>query len=188
MNILKETFSWLIHIFVAVLCGLSITAFILQPTKVRGSSMESTLHNNDHIIISKLIHTFSKEPDYGDIVVIDKRIKRKRTITDDLTDCFKYSSLSYFFNKNIEEIFWIKRVIGKSGDKLEFKEGIVYRNGIALSEPYIKEPMCFTSNEPLIVPENHVFVLGDNRNNSSDSRAIGPIPLDHIVGKYLIKF
>ncbi|NLM59733.1 MAG: signal peptidase I [Clostridium sp.] len=188
MKILKEILSWFTHIAFAVLCGLLITVFILQPTKVRGISMESTLHNNDRIIISKLIHTFRLEPNYGDIVIIDKRIDRPRTITDDITDCFKYNALSYFFNKNTEEIFWIKRVIGKPGDKLEFIDGKIYRNGELLEEPYIKEAMYYTSDEPIIVPEGHVFVMGDNRNNSTDSRMIGPIPVDHIIGKYILKF
>ncbi|HPD00310.1 MAG TPA: signal peptidase I [Acetivibrio sp.] len=188
MKILKEILSWFTHIAFAVLCGLLITIFIIQPTKVRGSSMESTLHNNDRIIISKLIHTFRLEPNYGDIVIIDKRIERPRSIVDDITDCFKYNAISYFFNKDNEEIFWIKRVIGKPGDKLEFIDGKIYRNGEALDEPYIKEDMIYTKDSPIIVPENCVFVMGDNRNNSTDSRIIGAVPLDHIIGKYVLKF
>jgi len=59
------------------------------------------------------------EPDYGDIVIIDKRIDRPRTIADDIMDSLRYNAISYHFNKDMEEIFWIKRVIGKAGDRLD---------------------------------------------------------------------
>jgi len=88
----------------------------------------------------------------------------------------------------MEEIFWIKRVIGKAGDRLEFKNGKVYRDGVPLDEPYVKEPMLYTSDEVIVVPEGHIFVMGDNRNNSFDSRMVGPIPVDHVIGKYIFKF
>jgi len=73
------------------------------------------LHNNDRVLVNKLIHTLRLEPDYGDIVIIDKRIDRPRTIADDIMDSLRYNAISYHFNKDMEEIFWIKRVIGKAG-------------------------------------------------------------------------
>jgi signal peptidase I len=79
--------------------------------------------------------------------------------------------------------FYVKRLIGKPGDILEFKDHKVYRNGIALQEPYIKEVMNFISDKKWVVPDKYIFVMGDNRNNSNDSRSIGFIPLDHVLGK-----
>ena len=77
----------------------------------------------------------------------------------------------------------VNRVIGRPGDVLEFKDGHVWRNGEQLQEPYTKDPkMNFTRSTPVIVPDGHVFVMGDNRNHSSDSRFIGPVPVDHILG------
>ncbi|MFZ5989149.1 MAG: signal peptidase I [Bacillota bacterium] len=188
MKIVKEALSWMAHITIAVICGLVLNIFVLQPTQVQGSSMESTLHENDRVIINKLMHTFRFEPDYGDIVIIDSRINRPRTIKDDITDSLKYNAIAYLISGDKEEIFWIKRVIGKPGDKLEFKEGKVFRNGAALEEPYIKESMHFISDEPVTVPEGQIFVMGDNRNRSLDSRQIGCIPIDHVIGKYIFKF
>ncbi|AUG58801.1 signal peptidase I [Acetivibrio saccincola] len=187
-KVLKEILSWTLHIVIAVVCGLAINIFILQPTQVQGISMESTLTQNDRVIINKLMHTLRQEPDYGDIVVIDSRVHRPRSIKDDIMDSIKYNAISYFFTGEQEEVLWIKRVIGKEGDVLEFKDGKIYRNNELLEEPYINEPMYPSGNWTVTVPEGHVFVMGDNRNHSKDSRAIGAIPLDHVLGKYLFKF
>ena len=78
---------------------------------------------------------------------------------------------------------WVKRVIGRPGDVLEFKDGHVWRNGEQLQEPYTKDTiMNYTRSTPVTIPEGHVFVMGDNRNHSSDSRFIGPVPVDHVLG------
>jgi len=86
-----------------------------------------------------------------------------------------------------ETNYWIKRVIGEPGDLLEYIDGKVHRNGNELEEDYIKENMLFPF-ETIVVPENHVFVLGDNRNNSYDSRDIGTVPIDHVLGKVLFRY
>jgi signal peptidase I len=187
-EIFKEVISWALHILAAVALALIINIFIFQPTQVQGSSMESTLHERDKVFLNKLSHTFKTVPDYGDIVVIDSRVERERTLKDDVTDSFKYNLISYKLFDEQDEIYWIKRVIGKAGDTLEFKDGKVIRNGKVLEETYINEPMEYSSDEKVVVPENHVFVMGDNRNHSKDSRYIGSIPIDHVIGKYIFKF
>lgn len=188
VKIIKEIVSWTCHIAIAVVLALVINIFIFQPTKVEGYSMEGTLHDKDRIMVNKLIHTFGGGLDYGNIVIIDSRVDRPHTIKDDLTDSLKYNAISNLIVSNKEEIYWVKRVIGKAGDVLEFRDGNVLRNGKVLEEPYTKEPMTYQSNEKITVPANHIFVMGDNRNNSRDSRYIGCIPLDHVVGKYVFKF
>lgn len=189
MKILKEIVSWASSIGIAVVLGMAISIFVFQPTQVKGSSMESTLHDGDKVFVSKLSHTLKQEPNYGDIVIIDSRVNRPRTLMDDITDTAQYNLLTGLFSKKTEEeIFWIKRVIGKSGDTIEIKDGQVYRNGAVLEEPYIKEPMIANINKKFVVPENYVFVMGDNRNNSRDSRYIGCVPVDHVMGKDVYKF
>ncbi|MDF2985058.1 MAG: signal peptidase [Eubacterium sp.] len=187
MKILRELLSWLGTILISIIVALLVIIFLFQPTSVNGPSMENTLHNGDKIIINKTQNIFHKKPDYEDIVIIDSRVDRKRTFMDNVIDPLKYNIIVTKITENTDEIFWVKRVIGKAGDVLEFKDGKVIRNGETLEESYIKEPMKNQSDEKITVPENSVFVMGDNRNESMDSRVIGPVPLDHVVGKYLLK-
>jgi signal peptidase I len=77
---------------------------------------------------------------------------------------------------------WVKRVIGLPGDTIMIKNNQVYRNGQRLKEDYIKEAMIDTPDAHFVIPENQIFVMGDNRNNSRDSREIGSIPIDHVLG------
>lgn len=90
-------------------------------------------------------------------------------------------------NNDDEKNYWIKRVIGEAGDTIEFKDGRVYRNGTELVEIYIKEEMVVPF-ETIVVPENYIFVMGDNRNGSKDSRDIGPIPKENVLGKVLLRY
>lgn len=179
MKLMKGLWSWISSFAIAFVLVLFLGIFVFQSTKVMGISMDPTLHDTQKVYVSKLSHTFRALPDYGDIVIIDSRIEQERTIVDELLDT---PLISLFAGKDDKHI-WIKRVIGKPGDVLEFKDHQVYRNGEAIDEPYIKEKMNYTSDKQWVVPEDHVFVMGDNRNHSMDSRIIGFIPLDHVLGK-----
>lgn len=180
-SILKEIYEWGYSIIIALAIALVIHIFIFQPTRVSGESMEPTLHNGDYLLVSKIGHVMGKMPNYGDIVIIDSRTKYDRTWRDDVAE--PMTNYFAFFNKNYQtKNIWVKRVIGKSGDTLAFHDGHVYRNGEKLDETYINEPMDYTQPGEIKIPEGEVFVMGDNRNHSSDSRFIGPVPLDHVVG------
>ena len=187
-HIIKEIASWTGYILSAVLIGLAINTFVFQPTQIIGCSMESTFFENDKIMVNKLIHTLGSEPDYGDVVIIDSRVKRNRTLKDDLTDSLKYNAITSMITKEKQDILWIKRVIGKAGDTLEYVDDKLYRNGQIVDETYIKETMSYFPEGKIIVPEGHLYVMGDNRNSSFDSRMIGFVPLDHVIGKYAFKF
>jgi signal peptidase I len=187
-HVMKEIASWTAYIVSAVLIGLAINTFAFQPTQIIGCSMESTFHENDKIMVNKLIHTFGVEPDYGDVVIIDSRINEPRTLSEDLTDSLKYNAITSMITKKKQDTLWIKRVIGKAGDTLEYIDGKLYRNGEVLEENYIKEPMLHFPEGKIVIPEGHIYVMGDNRNSSCDSRIIGFVPLDHVIGKYAFKF
>jgi len=182
MKLFKEIADWTYSLAIALAMAIVINAFVFQPTRVVGSSMEPSLHNNDYVFVSKLSHTFAGAPDYGDIVIIDSRVFRERGVKDDLADPVS-TYLSVVKLAEVDNHIWIKRVIGKPGDTIEIMDGKVYRNGTELNEPYIKETMRTAAPKKVIVPSSEVYVLGDNRNNSSDSRYIGPVPISHVLGK-----
>ena len=142
---------------------LILTTFVFRHSIVEGSSMEQTLFENEHIIISDLFYT----PKRGDIIV-----------------CEDYTTI---LRKPI-----VKRVIAVEGDRVEVSEdGIVKVNGVLLEEDYVYvDPgtVYFKDAVDLIVPEDEVFVMGDHRNMSTDSRDIGPIRVDSILGKVLVRF
>ena len=149
---------------------------MIQPTYVEGRSAENTLHDGDKVLISKLIHTFGVGPDYGDIVIIDSRVNRPRTFRDDLREMLTVNLVTrYFFGLEGEAHYWIKRVIGKEGDYLEFREGAVYRNGVPLEEPYLREAVEYTDLEPVTVPEGCVFVMGDKPVTIAGTAAISAV-------------
>jgi signal peptidase I len=150
--------------------------------------MEPTIQDNNYLLVSKITHTLREAPEYDDIVIIDSRVKRERLVKDDLIDPMNtYLAVTRLGSAEPDRHIWVKRVIAKPGDTLEFTGNKVYRNGKLLDEPYIKEKMRSRHNQKLTVPENYVFVMGDNRNNSNDSRIIGPVPVSHVLGKVIFK-
>lgn len=178
MSVVRWLFSWFTTIVTGLAMAMIITIFVFQPMQVLGSSMEPSLTHESKIFVSKIPYTLNEVPDYEEIVIIDSRVKRKHTLMDDLRDSPLYS----LFLDEEEKIYYVKRVIGRPGDVLEFKNNRIYRNGVLLHEPYIKEEMKNVPDQIIKVPEGHVYVLGDNRNHSRDSRDIGPIPLTHVIG------
>ena len=171
--------EWVEILAVSFILAVVINLFVIQPVKVEGSSMMPTLQDNDFVILSRISKTLNLDLKYGDIVVIDRRTDRKRSILDDIGDLGFFSRVD---NRNL----LIKRVIGLPGDTIEIRDGGVYRNGERLDEPDLMEDTMYGREETYTVPEGHVFVLGDNRNNSMDSRVIGPIPMDNIKGTMVL--
>lgn len=183
MNTLfREIVEWAYSIVIALAIALVIHIFFFQPTRVSGESMVPTLHNGEYLVVSKLGHVMGKTPDYGDIVIIDSRVEYPRSWKDDVAE--PMNNYMAFFNSKLQtKNVWVKRVIGRPGDELAFHDNHVWRNGEELDEPYTNEKMTYSQKGEITVPEGYVFVMGDNRNHSSDSRFIGPVPINHVLGK-----
>ena len=147
-------------IVVALVVVLIITACV-KPTIVSGQSMDDTLHNGNYLIVNKLAYKFG-EPEYGDIIVFDSGEE--------------------------EHELWVKRVIGLPGDVIKTDGKILYINDAKASEPYIKKGTVAQGEmKTWIVPEGAVFVMGDNRNNSTDSRIIGCVEERAVLGKAVVR-
>ncbi|MGF7185153.1 signal peptidase I [Desulfitispora alkaliphila] len=153
-------FEYVQSILIAVVLALLIRTFIFQPFYIPSGSMEPTLQVRDRIIVSKFYYRFT-EPEIGDVLV------------------FKYP-----VNESQD---FIKRVVGRPGDVVELRDSQLYVNDIMIPESYIKEPH-YGDFGPLEINAGEYFVLGDNRNNSKDSRDWGIVPEDNLVGKAHIIF
>ena len=184
MKLLKELGSWLMYILLAFVIASLLNIFVFQITRVQGSSMVPTLNHGDLYIISKLGNVTNSYPDYEDIIVIDSRSERIRSLGDDFVDILKYNAITSLIKPSHDDIYWVKRVIGLPGDTIKMEDGNVYRNGILLEETYVnpaEEPMYMGSE--VEIPEGYIWVMGDNRNHSTDSRVIGAVPVENVIGK-----
>lgn len=152
----------------ALMIAALVVVFIVQPVKVEGTSMLSRLHDGERIFVNKLIYydeyRWAPKVDRGDIVVF--------WFPDD-------PSKSY-----------IKRVVGLPGDTIEMRDGTVRVNGSEINEKYLdpRLNLSLKSQAPVYVRPNYYFVMGDNRDNSSDSRSWGLVPKKYVYGKALFRY
>lgn len=200
-KIIKEIGSWVICIIIAIILALLIKYFVLTPTVVKQESMYPTLEENQRLILNRLGRTFNKLPQRGDIITFEAPTVTYRAEEDtDISNPVAIyenpeRNIAQNFSYNVLEIgkiSYIKRVIGLPGDHVQIKNGKVYINDEELEEEYLQPGIVTDTADgmfaDIIVPENTVFAMGDNRNSSVDCRAFGCIPLDKIEGKVLIRF
>ena len=195
----KDIIEWIVCIIVAFVLALLIRYFVGTPTIVKQPSMMDTLQPNQRLILNRISRTINEMPERGDIITFESPdIKPENYAKNELIAQYSYSPDNWFgdfvyYFLEINKESYIKRVIALPGEHLEIKDEKVYINGEELNEPYLKEGVTTKINDKnpycnLIVPENCVFVMGDNRDHSTDSRAFGCIPLEKIEGKVWIRF
>jgi signal peptidase I len=138
----------------AVVIALVINLFLAQATQVLGQSMEPNLHSTQRVVVEKVTYRFLHGPRRGDIVVIDLPGQTEMLI---------------------------KRVVGLPGESVEVRNGQVYIDGVQLDEPWTVRPGGGNYG-PQTIPPLRVFVMGDNRGASNDSRSFGPVAIEHVVG------
>ena len=163
-EIIKELAGWLLYIVLIIALTWIVVTFVGQRTEVSGSSMETTLSDKDQLIVDKMTYRF-RDPKRYDIVVFP----------------YQYQDNTYY----------IKRIIGLPGETVQILSGMVYIDGMRLDEHYGNEIMenPGIAEEPLTLGEDEYFVFGDNRNNSSDSRAsdVGLIHRKDLIGRAWIR-
>ena len=163
-GIVGEILSFLLYVAVVVGITFLIIHYVGQRTYVSGSSMENTLSDGDNLIVDKITYRFS-DPKRYDIIVFP----------------YQYEDNTYF----------IKRIIGLPGETVQIVDGTIYINGEVLDESYGREVMKNSgmAADPITLGEDEYFVLGDNRNDSTDSRdpSVGKIPRDRIIGRAWVR-
>lgn len=173
-SVLKVVRDWVLVLAVALGVALGVRTFVLQQFYISGPSMETTLYQPNRVLVNKLSYTFG-DIDRGDVVVFDRVTSNGTTVQhDDL----------------------IKRVIGLENEMVEIKKCVVYIDGKALDEPYLperdmsQEDLVARCRQPEMaattVPEGQIFVLGDNRPQSMDSRVFGPVDSHSVVGRAFV--
>ena len=165
----RTVWEWVVVVVVAVGAALLIRAFLFQQYYIDGPSMESTLHPSDRVLVNKMSYRLH-DVHRGDVVVFDR-----------VTSADQHDDL-------------IKRVIALPGERLEVRSCVIYIDGVRLDEPYLSDELLsqpdpasqcgvHTDMIPTVVPDDMVFVMGDNRPQSFDSRDFGPIDIGKIRGR-----
>lgn len=158
----NEAFVWVRTLTSAAVYATLIVTFGFQVARVEGRSMEPTLHDQDRLVVNKLAYQLH-DPAVGDVVML------RHPSTPGLS--------------------LVKRVIAAPGDTIAFRAGVVFRNGVAVDEKFLAEDLrSFEDRDTIVVPEGYYFVLGDHRNNSSDSRVFGPVPKKYILGRVQVRW
>lgn len=196
----KDILEWIICILIAFVLALLIRYYIGTPTIVKQRSMYPTLQEGQRLILNRWGRTTKKLPNRGDIITFEApsmTYVSQNQYDNNVVARYENEPTNWFTNfvyhvLEIGKESYIKRVIGLPGDHVQIKDGKVYINGTELDEPYLQDGVTTKMGKnifsDLVVPENCVFAMGDNRDFSTDCRSFGCIPLDKIEGTVLIRF
>lgn len=167
MQILGSLFEFLKTVAIIVIVAFFVRFYLVQPFIVEGSSMEPTFQNGEYLLVDKISYR-ARAPRRGDVIV--------------------------FHPPNIPGLNYIKRIIALPNELVETKNGEIYINNVRLEEPYLSKERSLVRNSQAAnlnvrLGANEYFVLGDNRDHSSDSREWGSVPIDNVIGRaWLVVF
>ena len=194
-GILREVLDWVVCFAIAFIVYLLINYFFICAPTVKQQSMHPTIKNNEKVLTIRPWMKGSKF-EYGQIITFEAPIDNKLYIDSDETlytaQYENYTGITLFLYNflDVNKVSYIKRVIGLPGDHIVIKDGMVYRNDEKIEEPYLREMNTEIQEQEyadVIVPENTVYVMGDNREQSKDSRSFGCIPYSRVNGYVLCR-
>ncbi|MBT8208153.1 MAG: signal peptidase I [Acidimicrobiia bacterium] len=177
-----------ILILIALVAAVIIKTFFIQAFFIPSGSMLETLQIDDRVMVNKLSFTFS-DVGRGDVVVFDQFCGATDPNAGENVAEKVFRNIAEAIGLSTPQSDFIKRVVAVGGETLEIADGAVTIDGLAIDEPYLPAELSLPSSlnyGPITVPEDHVFVMGDNRDNSKDSRSCGPIHQDQIVGRAFV--
>lgn len=192
----RELVEWIVCIVIAFVLALIIKYYIFTPTLVLQPSMTPTILSEERVLINRLTRTFGWELKRGDIITFEAPVNYSLSNGEIVATYREIKGLGNLFLYNVLEAgktSYIKRIIAVSGDKVEITGGKVYVNDEIISEDYLPEgtktylPKEGGMPKSFVVPEGHVFAMGDNREGSSDCRMFGCIPIEKVEGRVSIR-
>lgn len=161
----RRTLSLVLEVVIIVVAAFVIAMlvqyFLIKPFTIHQISMRPTLEEGDRVLINRLTYHF-RDPRSGDVIVFDSPVNPDEDL--------------------------VKRVVAVAGDKVAVQDGVLFVNDVAQDEPYLLEQPFVGDMEEILIPSGRVFVMGDNRNNSGDSRLFGPIEVESIIGKAFVVY
>lgn len=197
----RELIEWIACVVVAIVLALLVRYYVGTPTIVQHPSMTPTLLSGERLILNRLDIRLGKELKKGDIVTFEApskgiipeyQIEEKNYTAEYNNEPEGIIKKFTYYVLEQDKISYIKRVIAVAGEHIKIEDGVVYINDVIYQEPYLPEGTKTPDGNgyclDLVVPEGTVFVMGDNRGNSTDSRCFGCIPLEKIESKVLIRF
>lgn len=195
----KDIIEWIVCIIIALIIAIAFRYYVGTPTIVQQPSMLPTLQPNQRLWLNRWVRTTKKMPSRGDIITFEAPSKLDLTSADIAENAVAryeneptsiWSKFSYYVLE-VNKTSYIKRVIGIAGDHVVIKDGKVFVNDEELQEKYLPSGIVTDNGHgnctDVIVPENCVFAMGDNRSQSSDCRRFGCIPLNKIESKVWIR-
>ena len=198
VKVFKEILEWCFCIFLALVIALATRYYIVTSTVVKQASMYPTLQENQRVVLSRVKRITKNQYKTGDIITFEAPSEVKKGTEVDLSN--KVAIYNYepknatqhlmYYVLELTKTSYIKRVIGVEGDRVQIANGKVYINGEELIEDYLQKGVTTKTvyYNDVIVPEGCIYVLGDNRDESMDSRTFGCVPLEKVEGKVILRY
>jgi signal peptidase I len=171
-------------IVVALVVAVVIKTFLVQAFFIPSASMRDTLIEGDRVMVNKLAYRFG-EPSRYDVIVFESPLEEGHDGENLLEAVFR--NIGEALGLSTPDSALIKRVIATGGETIEIRDNAVFVDGVQIEEPYLMRRVRMGDFGPTTIPEDHVFVMGDNRNQSEDSRRFGAVPEGSIIGRAFVR-